>query len=50
MKFKEMKYKGCLGQVQFDDEASLFHGEGINIRDVITFQSTGTVQLDAVPA
>jgi predicted HicB family RNase H-like nuclease len=32
-----MEYKGYLGKVEFDDEAGLFHGEVINLRDVITF-------------
>jgi predicted HicB family RNase H-like nuclease len=33
-----MEYKGYLARVEFDDEANLFHGEVINIRDVVTFQ------------
>lgn len=33
-----MEYKGYIGQVEFDDEASIFHGEVINLRDVVTFQ------------
>jgi predicted HicB family RNase H-like nuclease len=33
-----MEYKGYLAWVDFDDEVDLFHGEVINIRDVITFQ------------
>ena len=33
-----MEYKGYVGQVQFDDEANIFHGDVINIRDVITFE------------
>lgn len=32
-----MKYKHYLAQVEFDDEAELFHGEVINTKDVITF-------------
>jgi predicted HicB family RNase H-like nuclease len=32
-----MDYKGYIGKVEFDDEAGLFHGEVINLRDVITF-------------
>jgi predicted HicB family RNase H-like nuclease len=35
-----MEYKGYLGAVEFDDEANLFHGEVVNVRDVITFQGT----------
>jgi predicted HicB family RNase H-like nuclease len=38
-----MEYKGYLGRVEYDDEAGLFHGEVINLRDVITFQGE-TVQ------
>jgi predicted HicB family RNase H-like nuclease len=33
-----IEYKGYLSRVEFDDEANIFHGEVINIRDVITFQ------------
>ena len=33
-----MNYKGYIGTVQFDDAAEIFHGEVINMRDVITFQ------------
>ena len=33
-----MEYKGYQGKVEFDDEDNLFHGEVLNIRDVITFQ------------
>ena len=29
-----MEYRGCLGRVEFDEEAVIFHGEVINIRDV----------------
>ena len=32
-----MKYKGFVGKAEFDDDARLFHGEIVNIRDVITF-------------
>ncbi len=33
-----MEYKGYLGDVQFDDQAGIFHGEIVNLRDVVTFQ------------
>jgi len=33
-----MHYKGYLSRVEFDDEADIFHGEVMNIRDVVTFQ------------
>jgi predicted HicB family RNase H-like nuclease len=34
-----MEYKGYVAKVEFDETAGLFHGEVINTRDVITFQS-----------
>ena len=33
-----MEYKGYFTKVEFDDEANIFHGEVINLRDVVTFQ------------
>ncbi len=33
-----MEYKGYVAKVEFDDEDDVFHGEVINLRDVITFQ------------
>ena len=33
-----MEYKGYFSKVEFDDEANIFHGEVINLRDVITFE------------
>lgn len=35
-----MEYKGYIGHVVYDDEAEIFHGDVINIRDVVTFQGT----------
>jgi predicted HicB family RNase H-like nuclease len=35
-----LEYKGYIGLVEFDDEASIFHGEVLNLHDVITFQGT----------
>ena len=40
-----MEYKGYIGKVEFDDEASIFHGEVINTRDVITFQGKSVAEL-----
>ena len=40
-----MKYKEYLAHVEFDAEADIFHGEVINIRDVITFQGKTTDEL-----
>jgi predicted HicB family RNase H-like nuclease len=33
-----MEYKGYAAKVEFDDEAEIFHGEVIGIKDVVTFQ------------
>ena len=33
-----MKYKGYLGTVSYDDEAEIFYGSVIGIKDVVTFQ------------
>ncbi|MCB1073526.1 MAG: type II toxin-antitoxin system HicB family antitoxin, partial [Chlamydiia bacterium] len=33
-----MKYKGYLGSVAYDDEAEVFFGSVLGIKDVITFQ------------
>lgn len=35
-----LKYKGYAGIVHFDDEAMIFHGEVVGLRDVITFRGT----------
>ncbi len=40
-----MKYKGYEAKVNFDDEAGLFHGEVIDLRDVVTFQGTSVEEL-----
>ena len=40
-----MEYKGYIGKVDFDDEAGIFHGEVVNIRDVVTFQGQSVVEL-----
>lgn len=34
-----MEYKGYIGTLEFDEEAEIFHGEVIHLKDVITFQS-----------
>ena len=33
-----LKYEGYTGQVEFDDEADIFHGEVLDLNDVVTFQ------------
>ena len=40
-----MEYKGYIARTEFDDEANIFHGEVINIRDVITFQGKSVDEL-----
>ncbi|KIC76528.1 HicB family protein [Neochlamydia sp. TUME1] len=41
-----MKYKGYTGHVVYDDEAKIFHGEILGIRDVITFQGKTVDELE----
>ena len=41
-----MKYKGYIGQVEYDAEAKLFHGEVIGLKDTITFQGTNVAELE----
>lgn len=41
-----LTYKGYTGHVEFDDEAGLFHGEVLDLRDVITFQGTSVEELE----
>lgn len=40
-----MEYKGYIAHVTYDDEFNIFHGEVINIRDVITFQGRSIDEL-----
>ncbi|MBU1168146.1 MAG: type II toxin-antitoxin system HicB family antitoxin [Proteobacteria bacterium] len=40
-----MEYKGYFARVAFDDEANIFHGEVINLRDVITFEGESVNEL-----
>jgi predicted HicB family RNase H-like nuclease len=35
-----LQHKGFVGKVEFDDEANIFHGEVLCLRDVVTFQGT----------
>lgn len=41
-----LKYKGYAGQVSFDAEAKIFHGEVLGLKDVITFQGTTVKELE----
>ncbi|PWB82964.1 MAG: toxin-antitoxin system HicB family antitoxin [Methylocystaceae bacterium] len=40
-----MTYKGYEAIVEFDEEAELFHGEVVDLRDVITFQGRSVDEL-----
>jgi predicted HicB family RNase H-like nuclease len=41
-----MKYKGYQGQVTDDEDAKLFHGEVVGLKDVVTFQGTSVDELE----
>ncbi len=41
-----MKYKGYYGQVTYDDEARIFHGELAGIRAVVTFQGSSVDEIE----
>jgi len=40
-----MKYKGYAGKAEYDDEAEIFYGEVIGLRDVVTFRGTSVKEL-----
>ncbi len=40
-----MEYKGYFAKVEFDDDDEIFHGEVINLRDVITFEGETVSEL-----
>ena len=41
-----MTYKDYTAEVEFDEEAGIFHGEVLNTRDVITIQGTSVKDLE----
>jgi len=41
-----LEHNGYTGNVEFDDDAGLFHGEVLDTRDVITFQGTSVEELE----
>ena len=41
-----LKYKGYIGRAEYDDEAGIFHGQVVGLRDVITFQGTSVKELE----
>jgi predicted HicB family RNase H-like nuclease len=40
-----MSYKGYQAIVAYDEDAEIFHGEVVNLRDVITFQGESVKEL-----
>lgn len=38
-------YKGYEAFVEFDEDAEIFHGEVLNLRDVVTFQGSSVSEL-----
>ncbi|MCL6654005.1 antitoxin HicB [Agrobacterium rubi] len=40
-----MHYKGYEAVIEFDEDVDLFHGEVIDLRDVITFQGSSASEL-----
>jgi predicted HicB family RNase H-like nuclease len=40
-----LAYKGYIGRVAFDNDEGIFHGEVINMRDVVTFQGSSVEEL-----
>jgi predicted HicB family RNase H-like nuclease len=45
-----MTYKGYTGIVEFDEQARIFHGEVVGMRDVITFEGTSVDELETAMA
>jgi predicted HicB family RNase H-like nuclease len=40
-----MEHKGYVGVVEFDEDSEVFHGEVINLRDVVTFEGRSVREL-----
>lgn len=41
-----LRYKGYTGHVEYDDESGIFHGEVLDLRDVITFQGKTVEEIE----
>ena len=41
-----LNYKGYSGQINYDGEARIFHGEVIDTRDIITFQGKSVDEIE----
>lgn len=44
----KLMYKGYIGQVTYDNEAKIFHGEIINLKSIITFSTDPSKPLGVV--
>jgi predicted HicB family RNase H-like nuclease len=40
-----IEYKGYFAKIEFDDDADIFHGEVIKLRDVITFEGESVKEI-----
>ena len=43
---KELVYKGYTGHVEYDSESKTLHGAVLDLRDVITFESTSAEDVE----
>ena len=41
-----LNYKGYSGQINYDDEARIFHGEVVDTHDIITFQGKSVDEIE----
>lgn len=41
-----LRHKGYVGHAEFDDDAGLFHGEVIDLKDIVTFQGKSVRELE----
>jgi predicted HicB family RNase H-like nuclease len=41
-----LRYKGYTGHVEYDDEARIFHGEVLDLKDVVTFQGKSVEEIE----
>ena len=42
-----LSYNGYAGRVEYNDEAKIFHGEVLDLRDVVTFQGRSVDEIEA---
>ncbi|CAN5503836.1 type II toxin-antitoxin system HicB family antitoxin [soil metagenome] len=41
-----LDYKGYSGRVEYDQEGKLFHGEVLDLKDIVTFQGTTVDEIE----